>query len=286
MNNLEQVLKKYDEIYFKNTKETHGILHKVMRTSIINAINKHEQWYVDKDICYCGKCKQQITKKEKIEGMNIVIGIMCKCDQSKKQAKENEKIFNEILLKKQVITSDRYKQAIFENEKTRHERPIIKLAKKYCEEWNMNYKKNIGLLFTGDTGTGKTWTSYCIANYLINKNIKVEITNFPNLFAKCKEHFNSISNIINKKLASDCLIIDDFGVEALTEFNNQIAYQIIDKRYHQMKPIIVSTNLTINELISNKDMRIKRITSRLIDMCSIVEVSGNDLRFEQRTEKS
>ena len=75
--------------------------------------------------------------------------------------------------------------------------------------------------------------------------------------------------------ANDLLIIDDLGVERDAPIIYEMMYAVIDSRARAKKPLIITTNLTSNELKNDVD---KRIGSRLYEMCDFVECVGEDRR--------
>ena len=74
-------------------------------------------------------------------------------------------------------------------------------------------------------------------------------------------------------------------MERDTEFGNEIAFQVIDARYQSRKPLIVTTNLSLNTLTSPKDTDHKRIYDRILEMCSPVHFEGSSLRPGIRKRK-
>jgi DNA replication protein DnaC len=74
--------------------------------------------------------------------------------------------------------------------------------------------------------------------------------------------------------AYDCVCFDDLGVERFTDAARQNLYYIIDKRYGDMLPTIITSNLTIKE-INDKE---PRIASRLSEMGRILQFDGKDYR--------
>ena len=81
------------------------------------------------------------------------------------------------------------------------------------------------------------------------------------------------------------LIIDDFGVERGTESALEQIYNIIDSRYRSRKPLIVTTNLTLDEIRHPQDTAHARIYDRLLEMCVPVSCIGVSFRKETAQEK-
>jgi DNA replication protein DnaC len=74
------------------------------------------------------------------------------------------------------------------------------------------------------------------------------------------------------------LVIDDLSAERKTEYMQEIVFNVIDARYRAGLPLIVTTNLTREELLHPADLTYQRIYSRLFEMCTPIEVSGKDRR--------
>ena len=77
---------------------------------------------------------------------------------------------------------------------------------------------------------------------------------------------------------AELLILDDFGVERGTEFSKEQTFNLIDQRSRSIKPLIVTTNLSVYDLCRAKDMAAERIYSRILEMCIPVLFDGQDRR--------
>ena len=74
------------------------------------------------------------------------------------------------------------------------------------------------------------------------------------------------------------LILDDFGMERGTEYGLEQVYNVVDSRYRSQKPLIVTTNLTLEELQHPEDTAHARIYDRLLEMCCPVFFTGENIR--------
>ena len=74
------------------------------------------------------------------------------------------------------------------------------------------------------------------------------------------------------------LIIDDLGIERSTEYAKEQVYAVIDERYKANLPLIITTNLTIGEIRNPDNVADARIYSRVLEMCTPVQVGGGDRR--------
>ena len=80
------------------------------------------------------------------------------------------------------------------------------------------------------------------------------------------------------------LILDDLGIERNTEYSLENLFNVIDARYVSGKPMIITTNLHLNELMNQKQLSLKRIYDRVLERSMPVCVSENDIRKEKREE--
>ena len=166
----------------------------------------------------------------------------------------------------------------------------MQLAKRYAENFLKKDKKE-GLLFYGGVGTGKTFASACIANYLMEQGETVIVINLGLYLNKLTIEWGEGEKIILEQTEKcDLMIIDDFGAEKELDKNQtgwraEKIYNFIDGRYRSEKPLIVSTNLNFSEDRNRCEITEKfstqgqnRIRDRIIDMCFPVRIAGKSRR--------
>ena len=140
-----------------------------------------------------------------------------------------------------------------------------------------------GIYLYGPSGVGKTHVTYAIKNYLEEREqikIPVWVENTTNLLQSIKVDFDRApqdrewmaDRMINY---SGIVVIDDLGAEKVTDWVKETLYMIINNRYEEMRPVIVTSNLTLDELSTQLG---DRIPSRLAGMCDIIEIKGSDRR--------
>lgn len=152
----------------------------------------------------------------------------------------------------------------------------------------LNYAENFdtssySILMMGETGLGKTHLSLAIAGKVLEKGYGVIYGSVQNLFSDIeKEHFGRGGDEQNEteKMLLDCdlLILDDLGAEFTTSFTVATVNNIINTRLLALKPTIISTNLTLDEIGSKYS---KRIASRLIGEYQILTFRGKDIRQQK-----
>ena len=169
-------------------------------------------------------------------------------------------------------------------EKDNGKNPVMKKARDYIEKWSDALSSNTGLVLWGDVGTGKTFFAACIANALVEQNVSVKMTNFStilnDLFAESDK-----TKYLNRLNDHSLLIIDDLGIERGTEYALEQVYNVIDTRYKSGKPLIITTNLTLDELKAPVDIPHKRIYDRVLGMCVPVMFNGVNFRKEEAAAK-
>ena len=163
--------------------------------------------------------------------------------------------------------------------------PQMHHAHRYVEQWQTMRTENLGLLLWGGVGTGKSFLAGCIANALMEQEVPVRMTNFARILNELNRSFSGRNEVVDKLCRYPLLIIDDFGMERGTEYALEQIYNIIDSRYHSRKPLIVTTNLTLDEIRHPQDTAHARIYDRLLEMCVPVSCIGVSFRKETAQEK-
>ena len=127
--------------------------------------------------------------------------------------------------------------------------PEMQKAHDYVVHWSEMKAKSIGLLLWGDVGTGKSFFAGCIANALLEQGVPVLMTNFSRILNALSGLYSEEKNqYIDSLNQYSLLIIDDLGIERSTEFALEQVFNVIDSRYRSKLPLIVTTNMTLEEL--------------------------------------
>ncbi|MBU3220417.1 ATP-binding protein [Clostridium algidicarnis] len=147
-----------------------------------------------------------------------------------------------------------------------------------------NFKSHSdNLLFYGNSGTGKTFLSTCIAKELLDKGYLVVYKTSDELIKDLRDlKFNS--NKILEELIFNCdlLVIDDLGSESITDFTRAELFNLLNKRLLTKKRMIISTNLTLEQLLQQYS---ERITSRLLGNFDINKFYCEDIRVSKNLNK-
>ena len=240
---------------------------------------------------YCGKCH---TPREAFFAKGVALmgknkhPIECSCqriERAKQEALISQQKHSDLVrrLKVEGFSDPAMLNWTFENDNGRS--PQMCHAHRYVEQWQTMRAENLGLLLWGGVGTGKSFLAGCIANALMEQEMPVRMTNFARILNELNSSFSGRNDIVDRLCRYPLLIIDDFGMERGTEYALEQIYSIVDSRYRSQKPLIVTTNLTLDEIRHPQDTAHARIYDRLLEMCVPISCIGVSLRKENAQEK-
>lgn len=138
--------------------------------------------------------------------------------------------------------------------------------------------KGRGMVMLGATGLGKTHLSLAIASRVIERGFSAVYVSTPEILRTLdREQFRKTDeNTMSLVTGCDLLILDDLGAEANSERNVSMVYELINSRINRLLPIIINTNLTLNEMKSRYG---DRLFSRIISM-DVLMFFGTDNRLK------
>lgn len=145
---------------------------------------------------------------------------------------------------------------------------IARTCRKYVGEWENMRDNNMGIIFYGPKGTGKSFYAACIANAIAEAQIPTALTTTAHLMGVMQSQWNK-ADVIDNLNYFRLLVLDDLGTERDTAFGAEVMYSIIDARYRSKLPLIVTTNLDLSDMRSETDMWRSRIYDRVLEMCPI-----------------
>lgn len=253
-----------------------------------NGKQEGDYFNADDGLLYCGKCntpKQCYIDDWRCANKKIKVYCICNCKKEQLEAEKSEQKRIERLrhidrLRKMGFPDADMQNWTFDKDDHKNEQ-ISKVAHNYVDNFDEMKKRGKGLLLFGEVGTGKTFISACIANALIDQGRACLVTNFARLVNTIQSTFDGKQDYIDSLNDFDLLVIDDLASERDTEYMGEIVQNIIDSRYRAGLPLIITTNLTSEELKHAKDIRKQRIYSRLFEMCVPIEVKGKDRRRQK-----
>lgn len=264
-----------------------GVIQKAMENQ-----PKNDSDYINPDdgLLYCGKCrtpKQYLLKmptKEGEEERFHKVPVMCQCrkaeaEEEERQRKEREAMEIVQKLRSKSLMDDKFRDQTFDTFRTTKDNErALRLCRRYADGFSEMMEKNQGLLFWGDVGTGKTFSAACIANALLDRRIPVVMTSFVKLLESVQSFKEDEEKLMSQLNRAKLLIIDDLGAERGTDFALEKVYNIIDSRYRARLPMILTTNLDLEDMKRVTDIRYSRIYDRIFEVCYPVKFTGPSFR--------
>ena len=150
-----------------------------------------------------------------------------------------------------------------------------------CRRYGENFSLDKGnLLFVGGTGLGKTFLSACIATSATEQGFSVDYEPAGHLFQKLERNRFSptpeTAAAVARLEACDLLIVDDLGTELPGNFVTAALYNLLNDRLLAGKPMVISTNLTMDEVAGRYS---PQIASRLQGSFQRLTFVGQDIRI-------
>lgn len=237
----------------------------------------------------CAVCGKQLETV--VEFMNVKRKVPCVCDctlkkieEAKRQEEEQKKKDYIAHMRRTGFSDNDFKNWTFENDDM-SKPEITSVAKKYVENFKTFKNNGKGLLFYGTVGTGKTYAAAEIANALIDMGKPVLMTNFTRIINKLQSSFEGRQEYIDGLNEFDLLILDDLAAERQTEYVLENVFNVIDARYRAKKPLIITTNLSIEQLKNPENIATARIYDRILERCFPIEVKGASNRRRKIAEE-
>ena len=262
-----------------------------MEQSVSRMPENAMDYYGADGLLYCGKCH---TPKDAFFAKGLVLmgknrhPVECSCHKAEREQQEaaikERKHFDLVRrLKADGFSDSAMLDWTFANDNGRS--PQMHHAHRYVEQWQTLRAENLGLLLWSGVGTGKSFLAGCIANALMEQEVPVRMTNFARILNELNGSFSDRNEVVDKLCRYPLLIIDDFGMERGTEYALEQIHNIVDSRYRSRKPLIVTTNLTLDEIRHPQNTAHARIYDRLLEMCVPVSCIGVSFRKETAQEK-
>lgn len=136
------------------------------------------------------------------------------------------------------------------------------------------------MLFYGNSGTGKTFLSHCIAKELVDNGYFVVYKTAEDLIKNLRDvRFNNNTVLEDHLINCDLLIIDDLGTEISSEFSKSELFNLLNTKLLKNKKMLVSTNYSLDDLLS---IYSERITSRLFGNFTLYKFYGKDIRLQKK----
>ena len=166
----------------------------------------------------------------------------------------------------------------------------IMAAKKYAQSYiNRETRRKPSLFICGDLGTGKTHLAAAMANEIIENGRPVKYATFTQMTQEIRAAFYSESKeteaeTVRKYKTAALLFLDDLGKEKATEWSLAKLFELIDSRYSNGLPTVITSNYTLDQLADrltppgSDKTTAEAIIDRLWEDCQQVQINGQSWR--------
>lgn len=135
---------------------------------------------------------------------------------------------------------------------TENQRIALTISRRYAESWPEQYRKGGSLVLTGLPGTGKTHLACAIGNLIMPEHMaSVSFGAVSTIIRSVRSTYGgkgSETQAINDLLKPDLLIMDEIGAQVGSDHELQLLFEIINKRYENLRPMILISNLNADDL--------------------------------------
>ncbi|MDW3714098.1 ATP-binding protein [Pseudomonas sp. 2023EL-01195] len=201
---------------------------------------------------------------------------VAEADRSAAREAKRAEIVNQRLIASGI--TPRFRSCSFDNfdhADDQAKRSALESCRRYAEDFEAVQREGRSQLLLGNLGTGKTHLASAIVQSVIRKYSATAIVTTASEIARAvKATFARSSKISERdvldELASvDLLVIDEVGVQVSTgDFGPGLLHEVIDRRYQQVLPTILISNVTVEELprfIGDRALdRLRQGSSRLV----------------------
>jgi DNA replication protein DnaC len=155
---------------------------------------------------------------------------------------------------------------------------------RYVQRWNAMLHSGRGLYFWGAVGSGKTHAAAVVVNELIDRHlVEALFLNVPEVMARFRRAIGDPGNtdattLLDHMKQVELLVLDDLGIEEPSAWATELLYQIVDERWRERRPMIITSALSPGELTRRYR---QQIASRIAGCCDAVLLGGDDRRRDR-----
>ena len=236
--------------------------------------------YTQDGLLYCGHCRTPKQCRIKLGDTVRVLGCQCACAQRRYDAEraaeaERQRLYRAEQMRSAGMADKSIRGYTFA---AAEHTPDLDKCRVYMNHFDEALDAGRGLLLWGNTGNGKTYAAACIANAVIDRGMPAMVTSFPRILGADWKDRAKLAEELN---FYPLLVLDDLGAERGSDYALETVYRVVDERYKSGLPLIVTTNLTLEQLTKPGNMDYQRIYDRVLEMCTPLYFSGKNRRRER-----
>ena len=186
---------------------------------------------------------------------------------------------------------ERYRNCTLTN--YRPQEPSQEKAKAAARRFVADYPAvDLGLLFVGPVGVGKTHLAVAVLAELVDTmGIRGVFCDFTDLLARIQATFSrgseeSEDDVLQIYRDAELLVLDELGARRPTDWARDVLYGLLNTRYNRKRVTLLTTNFgDAPEKPGGETLELRvgvPVRSRLAEMCRLVEIGGKDFRREAR----
>lgn len=191
----------------------------------------------------------------------------CDCELHRQKQDKIKTLFESAAIPK------RYQAKTLDNFDQSWQPKAFEAAKDYIDNWRQYSDEGRSLFLVGDVGTGKSHLAYAILNALIKKSVPGMVASVPDMLDDLRDNKDGQIEALKE---IDLLVLDDLGSQKNTEWVTERLFVILNARYADLKPTIITSNHRLEVLKQTDGWQ--RITDRIIEMSRLIRVEGKSYR--------
>lgn len=233
---------------------------------------------------HCPICGREKTwRKGEIMGTVIRVPIMCQCEvdlEEEIRKQEEAKAKQERIERTLALSNlgERFRNASFDSWVTSPgTEKCFEAVKRYADDFSKFTET--GYCIYGRPGNGKSHLAAALVNAVIQRGYTAVFIEVPDLFSQIKATYGgegSEDRIMKSLAVCDLLVLDDAGAEKPTDWVQEKFYQIINARYKNHLPVVITTNT--KDMAGLEDIIGFRAYDRVLEMCEPLKNNGESYR--------
>ncbi len=164
---------------------------------------------------------------------------------------------------------------------------LQKTCRLYLDNWEKIKPLGLGYYFWGNVGAGKTYTAAILANELMKRHfVEVLFLKMPEAVARIKKTFGAEKkspdkDLFDKMREVEMLILDDLGIEKVSDWLADEIYQVVEHRYSNNLPMIITSNQSLSDI---GQVYREQVASRLTQKTKSIHFTQTDKRQKLEEE--